>query len=648
MFEKPEVLFIPLTNAHIRRLVDSERDLESEISAYGIAEAAAVIMVQKLCSIDELRRTPQLIEGELAKMIKAGVDLVSADSEESLPELVARRFDPVLFKEGVGLLASCNIRLMDGDALSGQGYLLETGLWDFSFRTRYAQELNPVSEVFAMPSGATIRLTSQQSRAYAEFLRNPEDHLHIQALAGTGKTHMIGGMIEALENYQPLVLAFTWAQLKWLLGRAGQKKAHGMTYSQLADGLLRFTHGESLVRRAYRSRQEHQVSYENVAKRLNFLPVGRLGSTMVALICTHMVKSFCYGCDNAVTARHIPPQRFTFSNLEEEVLVQYATRLWEQITVPTDPSYELPLRGFHLVKKLSLLKHITISNRYSHIIIDESHDLSAPLVQFLDRCGQRVITLGDPCQRLDGWTPGRGKHVRHRDISHSVRAGRQIEAIVNPLINSNPFVYVPPLEGSRVHDTQVIYYDKAEIPDGPTTILVNSEWGLFEWFQRLGNENVKFGILTQSKYRFKKFARECIDFYHGAGAHPTHGALFRYDDWSDLQYAKQHDPSFKRLDRMLQRGYKLENFEASWAKLEKTDNPVISVGMVFDAKNLELDSVMLATDLFFDDRAKDRESAARAFAALYIGSTRTRFKLIVPGYMKDWISDHSARAKSHL
>ncbi|MFS2161026.1 helicase [Pseudomonas sp. Pseusp122] len=648
MFEKPEVLFIPLTTAHIRRLVDSERDLESEISSYSIAEAAAVFTVQKLCSNDMRHRTLQLIERQLAEIIKTGVGLLDAKSEEDLQTLVARRFDPLLFKEGVGLLVSCNIRLIDSDALSGQGYLLESGQWDFSFRTRYAQTLNPVTEAFAMPSGATIRLTSQQSRAYADFLSNPEDHLHIQALAGTGKTHMIGGMIEALANYQPLVLAFTWAQLKPLLDRAGQKKVCGMTYSQLADGLLRFTHGESLVRRAYRSRQEHQVSYENVAKRLKFLPVGRLGSTMVALICTSMVKRFCHGRDNAVTARHIPPQRFTFSKPEEEVLVQYATRLWEQTTVPTDPTHELPLRGFHLVKKLSLLKHITLSARYTHIIIDESHDLTPPLIQFLDRCDQQVITLGDPCQRLDGWAPCRGKHVRYREISHSVRAGRQIEAVVNPLINSNPFVHVPLLEGSRGHDSQVVYYDKTEIPDGCTTILVNSEWGLFEWFQRLGNENVKFDILAQSRKGFKRFAIECINFYHRAGNHPVHGALFHYDDWSDLQYTMQNDPSFKLIDRMLQRGYKLADFEASWAKLEKADRPIIRLGKVFDAKNLELDSVMLAPDLFYDDRATDRKSAARAFAALYIGSTRTRFKLIVPGYMKDWISDHSNWAKSHL
>ncbi|CAM5356527.1 hypothetical protein SSTU70S_05532 [Stutzerimonas stutzeri] len=78
-----------------------------------------------------------------------------------------------------------------------------------------------------------------------------------------------------------------------------------------------------------------------------------------------------------------------------------------------------------------------------------------------------------------------------------------MEAAVNTLIEQNPVVDVHPLEGSREQDTRVVFYSRPFIPEQPTTILVWSEWGMFEWFQRLANAKAQFSLLPGCEGRFQ-------------------------------------------------------------------------------------------------------------------------------------------------
>ena len=103
--------------------------------------------------------------------------------------------------------------------------------------------------------------------------------------------------------------------------------------------------------------------------------------------------------------------------------------------------------------------------------------------------------------------------------------------------------------------------------------------------------------------------------------------------------------SFHRIDRMLRKGYSAKDFEASLLALDASGNAPIKLGRVVDAKNMEIDTVMLAPDLLGDVRPGDRIATGSAFAALYTAGTRARHQLIVPGYLKDWASDMSRKAK---
>ncbi len=525
--------------------------------------------------------------------------------------------------------------------------LTQDGSWDFSFRVRHAAQLNPLKEAIVTESGQTILLTTGQFRIFKLLRSELDEHLHLQGLAGVGKTSMISTLLEYLRPEKTLLLAHTRQQLEALTARLGSKKFVGKTFGELASELL-FT-PPSLYRRPERQRyqQTYQMADAQIAKVLGFQAIGGFSAARVAGICRRTVQSFCSSSARSISADNIPLVDASLSASDQAALIGYSNLMWQEITQPRllfdGKKTHLPFRVYHLLKMLSLDPNIFLSSAaYSHIVIDEAHDMSAPLLQFLDRCPQATYTLGDVCQRLDGAPVRRGMHVRQREISQSVRSGRQMEVILNPIIAAYPRADLAPLVGARDKQTIIEYYDRSAIPEDGTTILTRSEWGLFEWFQRLAAADASFCMMPESEKQFRRFVNDCIELYH-YGSPPKHAALFRHSTWESLASTFANDHSFKTIETMLQRGYRSTDFERSLEKMNRKGQAKILLGRVRDARSLEMDKVMLGRDLLSPIRAGDVDGAAQTFAALYTGSSRARHKLIVPGHMRDWIVDQAVK-----
>ncbi|SFU19420.1 AAA family ATPase [Pseudomonas marincola] len=490
---------------------------------------------------------------------------------------------------------------------------------------------------------AVISLSNQQNRTFRVIHAEPEESIHIQGLAGTGKTHMIERLVDSLSSFRPLMLAYTSVQLEALMQRVGAGNVRGMTFGNLANYVIDRCLG--YYKPGMRSSPRHQVPPEQIASRLGFGPIGRLNPAQIAITCGRMVASFCNSTDLTLSEQHIP-KGYNLDAVGRMALVGYAQNMWNQTVEPTDPRLQLPLRGYHRIKHMTLLHEAMIGREFTHIIVDEAHDLSAPLAAFLDRCMQPVITLGDAYQRLDGAFFKRASTLRQHEITHSIRAGKQIENVINPLIDKHPILKLASLEGNRGIETKVIYYDSPEVPTGKVTILVDSEWGLFEWFQRLGSAGANFSLLPGSVNTFRRFILDCVGLYYGH-ERPTHSAIFKYTSWDDLRADMgSKNSSFQRIDRMLSKGYSTVEFEASLRSLDVTGSAPLKLGRVIDARNSEIDAVMLAPDLLNQIGPGDRIAASKAFAALYTGGSRARHKLIVPGYLRDWATDTSKAAKT--
>lgn len=643
MIPKP-TLFLPLSEENADQLAAFDSKPADLFAQWTIAEISTASVIQNSAVFEGQALRADKTEKALADLIEIGQQIEEAKCAGEFGKLMAARFNREAFAAGLGTLMHIPARLLETEMVAAESYLHPSGRWDFDFKIQLSKEVNPFTEQFHTQDGEAFTLTTQQARTFRVFQTELDESMDVQALAGTGKTFMIERMVDSLSRYRPLLLAYTQVQLQALMSRIGADRVVGMTFGQLATECLERDQTKPHRRGGKRAWSTHQVAPSVVADRLGFGPVGGIAPWQVAQTCNRMVMRFCFGKDTEIDARHIPAMDTILSEIDKIALVQYAQLFWQQTVEPTDLRFELPLRGYHRIKHLSLAQDAFIDPSYTHIIIDESHDLTWAMCAFLDRCPQPVITLGDACQRLDGNLSKRSPATRHREVVHSIRAGRQIEAVVNPLIEQNPVVHVGHLEGSRERDTKVVYYDSAEIPTEPTTILCNSEWGLFEWFQRLGNSGAHFSLLPGADKAFRLFVLDCIELFNNH-VRPSHSALFKYTSWTSLRKDMGKDDSaFIRIERMLKKGYKSTDFETSLQLLDTTGRAPIKLGRVADARNAEVDAVMLAPDLLATIERGDRLGAAKALASIYTGGTRARYKLIVPGEVRDWATDLAAKA----
>lgn len=637
-------LYLPLTEEKAAALAVYNAQPALVIAEWTIAEIAAASVIQNMPSFAGQGQRVDKAEKAIAELISIGLQVDEATGAGAFGRLIAARFNRAAFNAGLDALSQIPARLLDQDLVNARGYLLKDGTWNFEYTAELPAILNPLTEEFVSRSGKLFKLTSQQARTYEIFKSELDESIDIQAVAGSGKSFLVERMVDVLERFNPLLLAYTQVQLNAIQERIGHGRITGMTFGALATHCLERDQTKPYRRGGKRAMRTHQLTHSVVAERLGFGPVGELQPWRVADICNRAMRRFCFSKEVTLDASHLPQIDTPLTDLDRTVLVQYAQRYWQQTTEPTDPKLDLPLRGYHRIKHLSLAEDAFLDRSFTHVIIDESHDLSWAMCAFLDRCPQPVITLGDACQRMDGHFGRRSPATRKREMVHSIRAGRQIEGVVNTLIERNPVVQVSQMEGNRDRDTKVVLYDTASIPTEPTTILCNSEWGLFEWFQRLGNAGARFSMLPTAEAAFRLFVSNCIELFNNR-IRPTHNALFKYTSWASLRKDMAGDPAFVRIERMLEKGYQSTDFDASMHWLDQTGNAPIKLGRVSDARNTEVDCVMLAPDLLLNVDSGDRFGAARAFASVYTGGTRARFKLIVPGEIRDWAATMAMKAK---
>ena len=261
------------------------------------------------------------------------------------------------------------------------------------------------------------------------------------------------------------------------------------------------------------------------------------------------------------------------------------------------------------------------------------------MLQILDRSPQAVITLSDELQNLNGMAPVRSEVIRQRALAQSIRLGKQVEDVVNPLIQAHPGASKELFAGRADHCTNLQHYSGWQIPQRATTIIVADEFDLFAWFQRLSHAGASFRLARSTFKDFMIFAQDCIELYSN-GTRPRHGLIFRYASWDAPSQAMASNPSFEAIERMLHKGYSQADFETAVNRHMRSGGGEITLARVSDTKNMEFSSVYLSRDLLVLPAGHQHpDSRARLFSSLYTACTRAQHELIVPEGFADWISD---------
>ncbi|MNG81508.1 Viral (Superfamily 1) RNA helicase [compost metagenome] len=635
------MFYLPLPSDQADRLA-SEPPASDFFSSASLLEVVAVLFVQNLA------RQPATLSADVQERRFAEMVSIANDVEAAAPgrfqQQVQQRFDREAFAMGLGMLGENGIALLSPEVDYTVDELRDAeGQWNYQFADTYRQRVTPLHPVYLPALASDLLLSDQQNRLLREFLSGVDESVAVQGFAGTGKTFLIHQFARLLDPQRTLLLALTEGQLRALQARVKDAQAYtALTFGQLADELLNrdLTSNGWRLRDLHRAKLTWRPQEAQVVKWLGIPDIGPLAAADVVALCAKAVRSFCFSGERLVQLRHLPWAGPGITPLDQEVLLEKARLYWQELIRPSAREIQLPVRDYHRVKLLSLTDEV-IDARYTHVIVDEAHELSAPMLAVLDRSPQSVIALGDELQNLNGLSPHHGNFIRQRYIDHSLRAGPAMDDVLNPLIQAHPAAIQAAFSGSAEHYTRVSFFDTVKVPEQPTALIVDDEWGLFGWFQRLTHIPVGFILMPGARKDFELFVEDCIELYrHGTRA--RHPMLFRYASWQALEQDKGDDRAFVAVANMLRKGYTSADFARAKSRYRWDKGCKLFLGRVRDVRNMEFARVMVSPELMVAPvTAGNRNERARMLAGLYTACSRARHELIVPGGMLDWVKDQA-------
>lgn len=634
-------LFLPISGPMLDRVLAEPADIENDSSKLDVAQVAALILLQYLPKLKETRSvSPDRI---LAEAIKSGNAQAKSSGLSAFTAETLRLLDREKIRAGYRLLPDFGISLLDEEAIERRSYLTFEGEWDSTFRDRHRARLAQALQTIQLPAGESGVLTLEQSRIFREVKTQADDHIHVQGYAGTGKSYLIKSLLTMLQptGAKVLVLAERQRQLDALLvGTEQMEHVYPRRYGKLVSEMVPSDLTDPVNRRMARTNYSLiTIPDDQVVRHLGIQSGSGFLSREIVKAVRSTVAAFCYTGDRAIDANHIPDWcASSFDAMTKQIVLHHATELWKAILSPPSREFQPPVRDYHRVK-WAALKGWRIPTQYTHVLIDECHDLAKPMLQILDCSPQAVISLGDEYQNLQGRPQQRSNVIRQRAVTQSVRSGHMIENIVNPIITTHPGKMKLPFRGNPMSRTEITYYDKAQVPDKPAAILVSDTWGLFEWAQRLAASNVDLTLLS-SRNNLDIFVKDCIEL-HRHGTRPRHGELFRFGSWDALANRYHDNGGFQRIDRMLRSGYSTEDWMKTSNRFVKHGQQGYALGLIEDARNREFDAVMLAPELIDHVWNAERGALAVAGSAVYVAVTRARHKLMVPERLRNWIEEIS-------
>ncbi|VVP43985.1 hypothetical protein PS862_05035 [Pseudomonas fluorescens] len=637
-FDLSSPVFLPITDETCAGLL-----LADGAKALGVLtdpELAAMLVIQNLAQAAEKDLNAGAAEIVLSKLIAWAVDSRQSAAVGLLSE-AQRLFDPRKLYFGLNVIKSLNLRFLLADEVSTRDYLLPDGKWDVGYKVRHHLSNNPFSQQMVTPKHREHWLTPAQDKLVRTFRANLDEDLHVQGYAGIGKSHLIGALMECLRPGGTLVLAYTPEKLATLRNRmgGGRDRKTGTTFETFAKALL---HGPK-PRPA--SKPAGGPSKLALSQELNILGFRGQDAQTTIDACLRVLERYCHSRDHSLAAKHLPHFKQALTNLDARVLLEYSSRLWSYLEANPAWGSRTGFEVLLLIKRASLAGCV-VPARYTHVLIDESQDVPASLLQIIERGRQVLITLGDEYQQASGEMVKRKRGVRQSDISYSVRSGRNVERLVNPLIYLHSEKSKVPFEGARDADVGIEHYPQGFVPPEGCVVLTASRWDTMKWMIELQDANCPFSFPDkEAESDLKHFMTSAIALfkpeYYGAensadGLHPYFSEMA---DWQQVRDANQFDESFLWVEDKLEKGFNV----AGVTRLIGRPGNSCTLMMAETAGGMEFDRVLLTRELLTNVKFKDAYEFDQRICAVYIAISRARQQLYLPYDVVDWIEYHKCQ-----
>ncbi|MCY1400508.1 hypothetical protein D9M71_155990 [compost metagenome] len=599
------------------------------------------MVIQNLAQATEKDLTCDAAERVLAKLIAWAVDAQHSATVGLLSE-AQRLFDPRKLYFGLNVVKSLNLRFLQADEVSARDYLLPSGKWDDGYKVRHLRGNNPFSKQMVTPRHRERWLSTAQDKLVRTFRANLDEDLHVQGYAGIGKSHLLGALMEYLRPERTLLLARTPGKLEALrerMGGARDRKA-GLTFKAFAQGLL---HGP---RPQPASTPARVPSKQALSQELNILGFSGHDAQATLNVCLKVLERYCQSWDYSLSARHLPHFKQPLSNLDARVLLEYSSRLWAYLEANPVWGSQVGFEVLLMIKRASLAG-CEVPPRYTHVLIDESQDVPASLLQIIERGRQVLITLGDEYQQARGAMVKRKREIRQSDVGYSVRSGRNVERLVNPLICLHSHKSKIPFEGARDADVGIELYPQGFVPPEGCVVLTASRWDTMKWVIQLHNASCawrfpnKVAQLDLQHFMSTAIALFKPDFYsaeHSAdGPHPYFSEM---PDWQQVRDANQFDESFLWVEAELEKGFSVADLTRLNRMIGHPDKSCMLM-MAEAAGGMEFDRVLLTPELLTNVKFRDAYEFDQRICAVYIAISRAKQQLYVPYDVVDWIEYHN-------
>lgn len=627
---KSPTWFIPLSEMRCQSLA---RGVAADLTSLSRYELAAVLYVLQLSKPFKLPVPPPL---EMERKFANFLSLPTEQLRSALDEV----YDSKAFLTGLAQAAKLGIGLIDREEIIRHSFIRPEGSWDFDFAKRYLISYGAVKYEHTRPGGVVIRLSDHQLRLINNIRANQEDSIETQAHAGTGKTFVLDEVMALMPDRRFIFLADSDPKLEAIRSRFSNKKVKTSTFKNMAELLL--SSGNKALQDKMVVESRLKLSYSKLAELAGLSAIGNRNAIQVAALCWSVIFKFCISKDRYITSRHLPKDQIRWlSPVEQDVVTAASDKLWHRMTHMELEAPYFPVRGYHRIKQMSM-KGLFIPECFDTVLIDESHDLSAPMVEILDKSPQTVISLGDQFQNLEGQYISHNATIRHREMATSLRAGTALVAYINPIIEIFPSASTLPFMADRAKEMVIKEYQAYSFPPEPSVILVADNWGVFDWLIR-SREMGKGAAVVDWNINIELFLNDCLALFLGNDK-PSHGAIARYRTWAQLHDDMKWNNAFLRVEQWLGSVGVKFGVSGLYKKgfLSEFESPSLArplIATVYTVKNYEFPKMAISEDLYYSPDLNGKRLLSKKLALLYTAITRASGELYIPDTHQEWMSD---------
>lgn len=460
-----------------------------------------------------------------------------------------------------------------------------------------------------------------------------DEHVEIDALAGTGKTHLILALQQQLKG-----------AVTYVVPRAVHRHGAQLHASINAQGgvktvlLFRLAMDAATARARELGVQPPSVGSSTLnpvarAAEAGIQAIGKLTAAQVLVLAERAINRWSHSDCPTILPGHFGHLTPYMPPAMQGMHVAAAEQLWRAMWSRKRVGQKFNVQLSHVVKWLAL-QDVDLPPRYGVLLVDEAHDLLPAWRRLLFRYRGGCILLGDPFQRLRD-TVFRDQRAKRLAMTKSFRLGIVGDRTIRLALNQAPDrLNADPFTGSRDHITRVRHWrGRSEALQDGLRIYAN-EWALLEDAQRLKVAGSAFRLLPETVRTITRLVGDAHTLRHQR--EPGWMLLAGgYTTWEEFSEALEQQGS-GNVVRLFERGYGENERQALIDAQAAEGTQKITLGLIEHVKNLEVSAVALNPCCF--TTAQFRHGYIPVHAA-YLGMSRVRDELWLPGDSLDRLAD---------